>query len=1143
MILDKEMKQLCYLGILREGFSAYSSPVMLISRKMTKDKRVVTDFRHLNMQIAKNNLAYPLLKDTFSMLGSSKCEVMSVLDLKDAFHSLRLTENSKKFCGILPYFSSPSYLYQRMPMGLNISPPIWQSYINAILNCLQSRKYCEAIMDDLLLFTPTKTSHFEKLEDLLKALRKNGLKISPKKCQLFKTDLQYMGNTIFIRNKRVCVRPLRSGIEAIQKLEPPTTIKGCRSFAGMVNFVSLFCPELQKLLKPIYDLTRKGRQFLWGKEQQQAFDEIKRRLQRPPVLHLPDRHGRFQLYSDTSKFATGSALYQVQNGQPRLIAYASKRMPEATRNYSITELEMCGLAMNIATFSQLLKKVDFDAIVDHLSITHIMRSKAEPATTRIKRLLELLSPYSFNLYYIKGKDMVLSDFLSRQKMDDSNPHELIPISFSLRDQVSDYFYRIDNGNYLPRKDKYLVQTRSQVRVSGIRVPEIHGANKGLDPHVQPGKQKSFPIQTVNKGMPTHPIPKPRIGQGRAGLRRKAKAPLPIASPHPLPIQPITEHDSRTAMPLPEPTNQSQSHVQSQIWPRQLSKHHPIDPAQIPQQIGPKIHHRPTPSYHDPYSRPPPKPPDISDPLENRKDLLDNDSDRKIEIEENSPFQEGIISEIYERPDNSYMQEPQELTDLIDTTKLIQKYLPKQTDIDKILDIIKRKVLKGTHLPLTVKEIQAGYLTSPYFKDLYLFLSQNKLPSKRSATKKVETLAKSFVLLDSLIFKLVTTPDKEAAVLAIPEICVDKIIALYHTSLFAGHQGVVKTYLTMKDKFFIPNLMHYLRSFIKGCHVCQLSRSDKLPTRQLQPQIYLNYRPLSKLSMDLKVMPRSQKGHKFILCIIDEMTNYLITVPIFRSRSEEVGKALIEHVISKFCSPDCIIMDQDSAFMSNLMSYLFRKLNIKIMTVAPYNHQSLQAEYGIKTLSRILTKHLSGQGQMWHKYLPLATFAHNTFNSPNLANHSPYELVFGRKPKLLLDLETDPDVRVSGTHREYLLHLRKRLEYLHKLLQEFQMKRLALLDKGRDDFQYNSGDLVYIILPLTSQLRTASRKVSIKYVGPLAVYKIVDPHNYLLITLDGKLLRGLFEHERLKPAIIRTNQGNVMNLSKLKEVMSSGLLLP
>ena len=97
--------------------------------------------------------------------------------------------------------------------------------------------------------------------------------------------------------------------------------------------------------------------------------------------------------------------------------------------------------------------------------------------------------------------------------------------------------------------------------------------------------------------------------------------------------------------------------------------------------------------------------------------------------------------------------------------------------------------------------------------------------------------------------MVTTPDKEIALLVIPEICMDKIITLYHASLSAGHQGVVKTYLTIKDKFFIPNLMHYLRSFIKGCHICQLARSDKPPMRQLQPQIYLNYRPLSKLSMD------------------------------------------------------------------------------------------------------------------------------------------------------------------------------------------------------------------------------------------------------------------------------------------------------
>ena len=233
------------MGILKEGFPAYSSQVVLISIKLTKDKRVVTDFRHLNVRIAKNNLAYPLVRDTFSVLGNSKCKLLSMLDLKDAFYSLRLSENSKRYCDILPYFGSSSYLYQTMPMGLNIEPSIWQSYIITILDCLQSRKDCEAIMDDLLSFSPSKDSHINKLEDLLKALLKNGLKISTQKCQLFKTNLQYMGNKIFIQNRKVCVQHLRNRQEVIQKLQPLKTAKGCRSFAGMVNFLSMFCPELQ----------------------------------------------------------------------------------------------------------------------------------------------------------------------------------------------------------------------------------------------------------------------------------------------------------------------------------------------------------------------------------------------------------------------------------------------------------------------------------------------------------------------------------------------------------------------------------------------------------------------------------------------------------------------------------------------------------------------------------------------------------------------------------------------------------------------------------------------------------------------------------------------------------------------------------
>ena len=168
-----------------------------------------------------------------------------------------------------------------------------------------------------------------------------------------------------------------------------------------------------------------------------------------------------------------------------------------------------------------------------------------------------------------------------------------------------------------------------------------------------------------------------------------------------------------------------------------------------------------------------------------------------------PNQEAIISEIYQRPDKSYFQEPKDLENLVDTSKIVQKFLPKQSDIDKILKIIQQKVLKGLHLSVTIKEIQGGYLTSIHFKDIYLYLYHNILPSSKVGMRKVEALAEKYILLDSLLFKITVMPDKETAVLEIPELCTDNIIALYHSSLFAGHQGVIKTYLTINDKFLYP----------------------------------------------------------------------------------------------------------------------------------------------------------------------------------------------------------------------------------------------------------------------------------------------------------------------------------------------------
>ena len=450
-----------------------------------------------------------------------------------------------------------------------------------------------------------------------------------------------------------------------------------------------------------------------------------------------------------------------------MIAYACKRLPEAARNYSTTELEMCGFAIDITSLAHLLKKVDFDAIVDHLAMVYILKSKTEPATSRIKRLLEVLSTYSFNLYYMKGKDMILSDFLSRRGTDKSNPHEIIPISFAMKAILNDKYYNVEE-----EENKYLVQTCSQTKSSGIKMPKVHGAKKGVDPNLRPEwivkrSQKLAEKSRIEQDERNPPIQENQVkNQLGSGQRKDTR-------------KPQTEQSANKSI------EQNREHVPKHVHNSQEIKV-PIYPNQITQ--------------------PQPKPPDrvIQD---DRQIDLELELGINKNFEENSPYQEGIISEIYQRPDKSQLVDPPELIDLVNTERIVQKYLPKQTDIDKILKVIQRKLLKGTHLPLTIKEIQAGYLNSPYFKDLYVYLSQNKLPSSKGAMHKIEILSGRYILLDSLLFKL--NAEKEKAVLAIPEVCVDQIIALYHPSLFAGHQGVIKTYLTMSDKFCISDLMHYL----------------------------------------------------------------------------------------------------------------------------------------------------------------------------------------------------------------------------------------------------------------------------------------------------------------------------------------------
>ena len=527
---------------------------MLITRKVTRDKRPVVDFRLLNTRIKRHNTAIPLLRDIYQMLGKAQSTVLSCVDLKDAFHSLKLTDKAKDYCGILPYFGSPHYRYEVMPMGLSISPCKWIQYIGYVMEKMPHPENYIAIMDDLLVHS-REPDHMDRILDLLKALVEHGLKLSPKKCQFFRSELVYMGNTFKTGSNGITITPIKTRTEAILNTPAPTTAKDCKSFCGVVNYVSLFCPHLQKLLAPIYDLTRKGRPFIWTQLHQENFDKIKKQMASPPVLTLPTSTGRYILYSDTSKLHAGSALWQIQNGKPRLVGYASKSLPKACANYGITELKMTGLLYNMLQCKYWLGKNDFDAAVDHRAIPYIMKAKHLPTTDRITRLLEGLNQFTFHLYYVKGKDMILCDFLSRMAADDSDPMDLIPISFNVYELLQDHYSRIEAFNVMTRK------TRAQAGLAPP--PSVHGAVKGVNPNLKPETQahrSSKPIakfKTPVKASPkVMPMLTPKPSPSPSSV---ASTPDKFFTPKSTPIK-TPHHDLRARLKRALQENRPQSNL-------------------------------------------------------------------------------------------------------------------------------------------------------------------------------------------------------------------------------------------------------------------------------------------------------------------------------------------------------------------------------------------------------------------------------------------------------------------------------------------------------------------------------------------------------------------------------------------------------
>ena len=423
--------------------------------------------------------------------------------------------------------------------------------------------------------------------------------------------------------------------------------------------------------------------------------------------------------------------------------------------------------------------------------------------------------------------------------------------------------------------------------------------------------------------------------------------------------------------------------------------------------------------------------------------------------------------------------------------------------------INRKVLCNIHLPLTLHDLQAAYLQSPQFQGIYVYLAQNRMPKSRKDAKHIELASQDYMLLDSLLFKIV--PDKicnePTCVLCIPTSKVDILLDAYHSSLIGGHAGITKCYLTISKHFYCPNLSNHIRAYITGCQVCQLLKAGPRFDRPYQKCININVPALTKISMDIKYMPAtpatSGKPWKYLLILLCEVSN-LVLSPLKTTTTPEVCKAIKHDFIARYGPPECIICDQDAAFTSHLMTYFTKQYGIKLYTVSVHNHQSLLAEHGIKSLSSII-KYLMFQSQgPWINYVDDAMVAYNSYASPNLDGLSQYELVYGCKAKVAPDLEISVSSPVAGEYRNYVCLLQKQLTVLRTHLQQFHNKRQEMLNKDKELHGFSVGEIVYLHLPSRAILQAGSRKIRCKFVSPLVIYKAISPSQFLIMSLTGEI---------------------------------------
>ena len=389
--------------------------------------------------------------------------------------------------------------------------------------------------------------------------------------------------------------------------------------------------------------------------------------------------------------------------------------------------------------------------------------------------------------------------------------------------------------------------------------------------------------------------------------------------------------------------------------------------------------------------------------------------------------------------------PQALVPIDTPLSIIRKHIPRQSDIDKIVRNIETHVIHSLELQIQAQALVKAYQHSTCFRDIYQHITDGKLPSSAKAQNCIRAKALNSVVINNFTFRVDMRKDRDLDkgnlfLVVIPEKYEPIIFNTYHDSLLAGHQGPYHTVMTIRQKFFIHNLMNKVKRYIEARHTCLKTNPKYTKNRPVYGRIPVDYAPMQDLSIDIKTMPQAFGGYHLLLVITCDQTNFMIAVPLRDRIAQAETEALIYRVIYLFRPPRQIICDEATEFSSAIIQAILCMLNCRLKVISPYNHSSSKCERQIQTISEIIMKHLWDKGQMWPLFATTVAYAMNTFASEALSGFSPFQLVFLRDPPDLTSLSFPKIDTIPVKHREYYNLLLARAQLVGNMLLEWRTKQ-------------------------------------------------------------------------------------------------------